>query len=126
MSARYWERPRPTRKLTWDPGSTGGARGRWAAVRRRGEPRRLLQPSHLRPPFLRPPLLMGRKPPYISGFRPINIGLALVADQGEDVGAAAGVVDGDDAVGEHHRRVGEVGAVDVLGAAVGLQLVTQV
>ncbi len=28
MSARYWARPRPTRKLTWDPGSTGGSSGR--------------------------------------------------------------------------------------------------
>ena len=42
------------------------------------------------------------------------------------MGAFAGVVDGDDAVGEHQRRVGEVGAVHVGRAAVGLQLVAEV
>jgi hypothetical protein len=67
-------------------------------------------------------MLMGRKLAYMASFRPINI----VVDEGEDVGALTGVVDGDDAVGEHQRRVREVGAVHVGGAAVGLQLVAEV
>jgi hypothetical protein len=61
-----------------------------------------------------------------GGVEP-ELGLGvLAAAEGEDVGDVLGVVDGDDAVGQHQRRVGQVGAVDVGRAAVGLQLVAEV
>ena len=86
--------------------AVGGPAAPRAGGARRASRRRLSSPADLR-----------------ARRRPRRRSLAA---EGEDVGAVARVVDGDDAVGEHQQRVGQVGAVDVGRAAVGLQLVAEV